>query len=202
FYAAASNAIVLKNDYELKKLLQKATHYLAIISFGAIVLFTVMGQEIADFIYFNNLRGAGNILVLLAFSIPFALFQYIPFAILPASGKQGIVTISLLVTGCMGWPITYYATNFWGIRGTAYAYIFLTVIQFVILFVLQNTYFGYLPEFKQLWKVITASLVMGSILYFARGFWPVLIVCITGAMVYMIMLVLLKEIQPSCNESG
>ncbi|MCP4106508.1 MAG: oligosaccharide flippase family protein, partial [Desulfobacteraceae bacterium] len=47
FYAAASNAIVLKNDYELKKLLQKATHYLAIISFGAIVLFTVMGQEIA-----------------------------------------------------------------------------------------------------------------------------------------------------------
>lgn len=195
FYAASSQAFALDNNEIIRDLLQKATHYLAVISFGTLVMFTIMGREIADIIYMGNLQGAGWILIVLSFSIPFALFQYIPCAILPAINKQGIVTVILFIMGIIGWPMTYWATNSCGINGTAFVYIFLSFVQVALLLIAQKLCTGYWIPFNELGKIISAASIMGILLLLIKALLPSWLTCFIGFIIYVYLLILLEAVK-------
>jgi O-antigen/teichoic acid export membrane protein len=192
-FAAASNALKLKNRADFLSHISRSEHLLALVFIGGVFLLATLHNEIVNLLYGQKLAGANKVLLLAAISMPISFYGFICDAVLGAAQKQSKRMKANLIWGIIAVPLTFFMTKWFGIGGTTVAWVIVSAGQTIVLVIVQYKYVGYRISTISLWKIVLSGIFMSLFAYYGKNCMNVIYVIIGAVSIYIGMLIVFRE---------
>ncbi|MCD6096749.1 flippase [bacterium] len=176
----------VRDKSRLALLLKKGIAYLLLFSLPICFGGCVLAKQIINFIYGSDYLPASITLIILLFSLPLQLLDYVLAAFLNAIEKQKlnfkirmIATFSFITLNIFLIPIFFHS-------GAALSFLISLILIFVLEFIYLKKFFNFKDKIllKKIFLIFLASLLMGVFVYFLREKLNLIFLVLVGILIY------------------
>jgi len=192
-FAATSLSIIKQDEAELRLHVNRAFHMMGVVFIFIFSMLFNMGDKVMKLLYGGQLPGSETILSYLIIALPVGYFGFVADALLPAANLQRVKTLINVATLVVAVPIVYLFTKNYGIKGTAISWVVISFGKISCLLVAQYVYFKFVPNWKELWKIVLSAGIIGCGFWFLKNELSLIPLLLIGGVSYILLLLVFKE---------
>ncbi|MBD3384452.1 oligosaccharide flippase family protein [candidate division KSB1 bacterium] len=153
----------------VKKLVSRSVIYIFVLFMGITAIFFALSEEILGFLYGSELMNISTVFNILIFSLLFLSLRPVLVYILVARHYEKYDLLANAVSTLFLLISSFIFINLWGTIGAAIAFLSSSVIAFMIDFITLYRYVFPLEIFRDVFKVVTAAVMMFCIIFLFRN---------------------------------